>query len=113
MHGRILRQLPEAKGRSHVDVARSAGISLVQLARPEANQRGLCVENFVNIAAGLGERPRDLLPNDLGDVALRKPRIDRLVTISAGVLLHATGKRTPAAAGFETRESTRGRSITI
>jgi transcriptional regulator with XRE-family HTH domain len=39
MHGSILRQLREAKGRSQADVARSAGISPAQLARLEANQR--------------------------------------------------------------------------
>ena len=86
MHGHILRQLREAKGRSQADVARSSGISPAQLARLEANQRGLYVEDFVNIAAVLGEKPGNLLPNDLGDIAHLKPLIDRLATIRPEVL---------------------------
>jgi transcriptional regulator with XRE-family HTH domain len=86
VHGHILRQLREAKGRSQADVARSAGISPAQLARLEANQRGLYVEDFVNIAAVLGEKPGNLLPNDLGDIAHLKPLIDRLMTIRPEVL---------------------------
>jgi len=86
MPGRILRQLRESKGRSQADVARSAGISPAQLARLEANQRGLYVEDFVNIAAVLGEKPGNLLPNDLGDIAYLKPLIDRLATIRPELL---------------------------
>lgn len=86
MHGSILRQLREAKGRSQADVARSAGISPAQLARLEANQRGLYVEDFVNIAAVLGEKPGNLLPNDMGDIAHLKPLIDRLAAIRPEVL---------------------------
>jgi len=81
MHGRILRQLRESKGRSQADVARTVGISPAQLARLEANQRGLYVEDFVSIAEALGEKPGDLLPNDLGDVAHLKPLIDRLASL--------------------------------
>src|SRR5687767_3753720 len=69
MYGRILRQLRESKGRTQADVARKVGISPAQLARLEANQRGLYIEDFVAIAEALGERPGNLLPNDAGDFA--------------------------------------------
>lgn len=81
MYGSILRQLREAKGRSQAEVARSAGISPAKLARLEANQRGLSVEDFVLIAETLGERPGNLLPNDLGDVGHLKPLIDRIASV--------------------------------
>jgi len=81
MYGRILRQLRESKGRSQADVARSVGISPAQLARLETNQRGLYLEDFVKIAEALGERPGNLLPNDLGSIGHLKPLVDRLATI--------------------------------
>ena len=81
MYGRILRQLREAKGRGQAEVARSVGISPAQLARLEANQRGLYVEDFVSIAEALGEKPGNLLPNDLGDIGHLKPLIDRLAAV--------------------------------
>jgi transcriptional regulator with XRE-family HTH domain len=81
VYGRVLRQLRESKGRSQAEVARSAGISPAQLARLEANQRGLYVEDFVSIAEVLGEKPGNLLPNDLGDIGHLKPLIDRLASI--------------------------------
>src|ERR1700752_4482470 len=81
MYGRILRQVRESKGRSQADIARSVGISPAQLARLEANQRGLYLEDFVRIAEALGEKPGNLLPNDLGDIARLKPLIDRLATV--------------------------------
>ena len=62
-------------------MARSVGISPAQLARLEANQRGLYVEDFVRIAEALGEKPGNLLPNDLGDIAHLKPLIDRLAAV--------------------------------
>ena len=83
MYGRILRQLRESKGRAQAGVARSVGISPAHLARLEANQRGLYVEDFVRIAEALGEKPGNLLPNDLGDIAYLKPLIDRLAAVSA------------------------------
>jgi transcriptional regulator with XRE-family HTH domain len=86
MHGQILRQLRESKGRSQADVARSVGISPAQLARLEANQRGLYVEDFVSIAEALGEKPGNLLPNDAGDIAHLKPLIDRLASIRPDLL---------------------------
>ena|SRR5437764_11187150 len=82
MYGRILRQLREAKGRGQGEVARSVGISPAQLARLEANQRGLYVEDFVNIAKELGEKPGNLLANDLGEIGHLKPIIDRLASLS-------------------------------
>jgi transcriptional regulator with XRE-family HTH domain len=86
MHGKILRQLRESKGRSQVDLARSVGISPAHLARLETNQRGLYVEDFVRIAEALGERPGNLLPNDVGDIAHLKPLIDRLASVPAPLL---------------------------
>jgi transcriptional regulator with XRE-family HTH domain len=67
-------------------VARTVGISPAQLARLEANQRGLYVEDFVRIAEALGEKPGNLLPNDLGDIGHLKPLIDRLVSVSRELL---------------------------
>jgi transcriptional regulator with XRE-family HTH domain len=90
MYGQILRQLRESKGRSQADVARTVGISPAQLARLEANQRGLYVEDFVNISNALGESPGNLLPNDLGDVAHLKPLIDRLASIDPEYLVGVT-----------------------
>lgn len=90
MYGRILRQLREAKGRSQAEVARSVEISPAQLARLEANQRGLYVEDFVRIAEALGEKPGNLLPNDLGDIGHLKPLIDRLATVRAELLPRIT-----------------------
>jgi len=81
MYGRILRQLRESKGRAQADVARSVGISPAQLARLETNQRGLYVEDFVKIAEALGEKPGNLLSNDVGEIGHLKPLIDRLTAI--------------------------------
>ena len=81
MYGGILRKLRESKGRTQAEVARSVGISPAQLARLEANQRGLYVEDFVRIAESLGEKPGNLLPNDLGDIGRLKPLIDRLAEV--------------------------------
>lgn len=81
MYGRILRQLRESKGRSQAEVARSVGISPAQLARLEANQRGLYLEDFVSIAEALGEKPGNLLSNDLGVIAHLKPLIDCLAAV--------------------------------
>ena len=78
MYGRILRQLRESKGRGQAEVARTAGMSPAQLARLESNQRGLYLEDFVCIVEALGEKPGNLLPNDLGDIGHLKPLIDRL-----------------------------------
>ncbi|HEX2120438.1 MAG TPA: helix-turn-helix transcriptional regulator [Thermoanaerobaculia bacterium] len=81
MYGQVLRQLRESQARSQAEVARSVGISPAQLARLEANQRGLYVEDFVRIAAALGEKPGNLLPNDLGEIGHLKPLIDRLAAV--------------------------------
>jgi transcriptional regulator with XRE-family HTH domain len=86
VYGRILRQLREAKGRSQVDVARSVEISPAQLARLESNQRGLYVEDFVRIVLALGEKPGNLLPNDVGDIGRLKPLIDRLAAVRPDLL---------------------------
>ncbi len=81
MYGRILRQLRESKGRAQAEVARSVGISPAQLARLESNQRGLYLEDFVRIVEALGEKPGNLLPNDIGNIGHLKPLIDRLARV--------------------------------
>ena len=81
MYGRVLRQLRESKARSQADVARSVGMSPAHLARLETSQRGLYVEDFVRIAEALGEKPGNLLPNDLGNIGHLKPLIDRLAAV--------------------------------
>ncbi len=81
MYGRILRQLRESKGRGQAELARSVGISPAQLARLESSQRGLYLEDFVSLAEALGEKPGNLLPNDLGQIGHLKPLIDRLASI--------------------------------
>lgn len=86
VYGPILRQLRESKSRTQVEVARGAGISPAQLARLESDQRGLYVEDFVRIAEVLGEKPGNLLPNDLGDIGHLKPLIDRLNAVDPRLL---------------------------
>lgn len=81
MYGRILRQLRESKGRAQAEVARSVGISPAQLARLEASQRGLYLEDFIRIVETLDEKPGNLLPNDIGDIGHLKPLIDRLARV--------------------------------
>jgi transcriptional regulator with XRE-family HTH domain len=81
VYGRILKDIRVSQGRSQADVARSVGISPAQLARLESNQRGLYVDDFVRIAEALGEKPGNLLPNDLGDIGHLKPIINRLTSI--------------------------------
>jgi transcriptional regulator with XRE-family HTH domain len=88
MYGRILRQLREAKGRSQADVARAVSISPAHLARLETEQRGLYVDDFVNIAEALGEKPGNLLPNDVGAIGHLKPLIDRLAALRPEQLPH-------------------------
>jgi transcriptional regulator with XRE-family HTH domain len=86
MYGRILRQLRESKGRAQAEVARSVGISPAQLARLESNQRGLYVEDFVRIVEALGEKPGNLLSNDIGNIGHLKPLIDRLARVRPELL---------------------------
>ena len=86
MYGRILKQLREAKSRSQADVARHVGISPAQLARLERNQRGLYVKDFVRIVEVLGEKPGNLLPNELGDLGHIKPLVDRIAAIRPELL---------------------------
>ena len=81
MYGRILRQLRESRGRTQADVARNVGISPAQLARLETNQRGMYMEDFVNIAEALGEKPGNLLVNDVGNIGHLKPLIDRIASV--------------------------------
>lgn len=88
MYGRILRQLRESKGRSQVDVAREVSISPAHLARLEAEQRGLYIDDFVAIAEALGEKPGNLLPNDVGAMGHLKPLVDRLATVRPEMLPH-------------------------
>lgn len=86
MYGRILRQLRESKGRLQAEVARNVGMSPAQLARLESNQRGLYVEDFVRIAEALGEKPGNLLSNDVGEFGHLKPLIDRLSGVRPDLL---------------------------
>jgi transcriptional regulator with XRE-family HTH domain len=86
MYGRILRHLRESKGRSQAEVARAVAISPAHLARLEAEQRGLYVEDFVNIAEALGEKPGNLLPNDVGTMGHVKPLVDRLAAVPPELL---------------------------
>lgn len=81
MYGRILRQLRESKARSQAEVARTVGISPAHLARLESNQRGLYVEDFVRIAEALGEKPGNLLSNDVGNIGHLRPLINRLTAV--------------------------------
>lgn len=90
MYGPVLRRLRESKRRAQAEVARSVGISPAQLARLETNQRGLYVEDFVRIAEALGEKPGNLLPNDVGDIGHLKPLIDRLSTLEPESLARVT-----------------------
>lgn len=81
VYGRILRQLRESTGRSQAQVAKAVAISPAHLARLEAGQRGLYVEDFVRIAEALGEKPGNLLPNDVGALGHIKPLVDRLAAV--------------------------------
>ncbi|HEY0591798.1 MAG TPA: helix-turn-helix transcriptional regulator [Thermoanaerobaculia bacterium] len=81
MYGRILRHLRISKGLSQAEVARRVGMSAAHLARLESSQRGLYLEDFVLIAEALGEKPGNLLPNDVGAVGHLKPLIDRLASV--------------------------------
>jgi transcriptional regulator with XRE-family HTH domain len=90
MYGRVLRQLRESQGRTQADVARSVGISPAQLARLETNQRGMYMEDFVHIAEALGEKPGNLLPNDLGNIGHLKPLIDRIASVRPEFLARIT-----------------------
>ena len=90
MYGRILRHLRETKGRSQAEVAKAVAISPAHLARLEAEQRGLYVEDFVNIAEALGEKPGNLLPNDVGAIGHVKPLVDRLAAVPPELLPQVT-----------------------
>jgi transcriptional regulator with XRE-family HTH domain len=90
MYGRILRHLRESKGRSQAEVARAISISPAHLARLEAEQRGLYVRDFVSIAEALGEKPGNLLPNDLGTIGHVKPLVDRLAAVPPELLPQVT-----------------------
>lgn len=90
MYGRLLRRLRESKGRSQADVAKAVAISPAHLARLEAEQRGLYVEDFVSIAEALGEKPGNLLPNDVGAMGHVKPLVDRLAAVPPELLPQVT-----------------------
>lgn len=90
MYGRILRHLRESKGRSQAEVAKAVAISPAHLARLEAEQRGLYVEDFVSIAEALGEKPGNLLPNDVGAIGHVKPLVDRLAAVPPELLPQVT-----------------------
>lgn len=88
MYGRILRKIRESKGLSQASVAKAVGISPAHLARLESGKRGLYLDDFVRIVEALGDKPGNLLPNDLGTIGHVKPLIDRLSTVDEKVLAH-------------------------
>ena len=90
MYGRILRHLRESKGRSQAEVAKAVSISPAHLGRLEAEQRGLYVKDFVSIAEALGEKPGNLLPNDVGAIGHVKPLVDRLAAVPPELLPQVT-----------------------
>ena len=90
MYGRILRHLRESKGRSQAEVAKAVAISPAHLARLEGEQRGLYVKDFVSIVEELGEKPGNLLPNDVGAMGHVKPLIDRLAAVPPELLPQVT-----------------------
>lgn len=90
MYGRILRHLRESKGRSQAEVAKAVAISPAHLGRLEAEQRGLYVKDFVSIAEALGEKPGNLLPNDVGAIGHVKPLVDRLAAVPPELLSQVT-----------------------
>lgn len=90
VYGRILRKLRESTGRSQAEVARAVSISPAHLARLEAGQRGLYIEDFVSIAEALGEKPGNLLPNDIGTIGHVKPLVDRLAAVPPSLLAQIT-----------------------
>lgn len=90
MYGRILRHIRESRGRGQAEVAKSVGMSPAHLARLETSKRGLYVEDFVRIAEALGEKPGNLLPNDLGQIGHLKPFIDRLIAVRPELLPRLT-----------------------
>lgn len=90
MYGRILRHLRESKGRSQAEVAKAVAISPAHLARLESEQRGLYVRDFVSIAEALGEKPGNLLPNDVGALGHVKPLVDRLAAVPPELLQQVT-----------------------
>jgi hypothetical protein len=65
-------------------------ISPTHLARLEAEQRGLYVKDFVSIAEALGEKPGNLLPNDVGAIGHVKPLVDRLAAVPPELLPQVT-----------------------
>lgn len=98
MYGRILRHLRESKGLSQAEVAKAVAISPAQLARLEGEQRGLYVRDFVSIAEALGEKPGNLLPNDVGAIGHVKPLVDRLAAVPPELLPQVTAIVTKVAA---------------
>lgn len=71
-------------------MAKTVGMSPAHLARLEASKRGLYVDDFVRIAEALGEKPGNLLPNDLGHIGHLKPFIDRLIAVRPELLPRLT-----------------------
>src|ERR1700738_286344 len=65
------KSLRDLKPIGPAKVARSVGITPAQLARLEANQRGLYFEHFASMAAALDGNARHLAPN-LDKIVLRR-----------------------------------------
>ena len=77
MYARILRQLREAKGRSHADEGKEVSTFSARLARPETEERGLSIDDFVTLAEASGEKPGNLLRNSLEAPRHLKPLVGR------------------------------------
>jgi transcriptional regulator with XRE-family HTH domain len=88
VYGQVLRSVREAKGLKQADVAKAVGISPAHLARLESGKRRLYLDDFIMIAEALGDRPGNLLPNDLGTIGHVKPLIDRLQKIDEKLFSH-------------------------
>ena len=48
------------------------------------------MKDFVNIAEALGEKPGNLLPNDVGNIGHLKPLIDRIASVRPEFLARIT-----------------------
>lgn len=110
MYGGILRCLRESRGRSQADVAKAVSIAPTHLAR-ETGQRGLYVEDFVSIAEALGEKPGNLLPNDVGTIGHVKPLVDQLAVIRPELLPYVTAILAKVALLAETLSSPRQQRV--
>jgi transcriptional regulator with XRE-family HTH domain len=88
VYGQVLRSVRESKGLRQADVAKAVGISAAHLARLESGKRRLYLDDFIMIVEALGDKPGNLLPNDLGTIGHVKPLTDRLQKVDETLLSH-------------------------